>query len=438
MSYLNTIKTQTGQGCFGRLEKEAEKELSRALATPTKNQHGDKQYYRKRLLMGELLADCDLFDEKGLNILPTDVVNALFRAKLLFASKDEESFTHRAGEGMKALGIWHHKPAKIDEAIETFFEWIKDSIQERTLLTQLSSMVGLGANDWEPDYAAVQKFFEQVFQNLDAPFVAFVNPAGLMEKYKQLEPGYAEHTEIRCKQYFYTPSVGFRITGSESYCYRYASAWLRSFLQLLRIAGFVGAPQIDSHKDVSFLPPKGPVFLGEYAEAAYSWIEGEFEPWDKSPDGNLFVSFGYRRLSNIWLDVRTFPRFEKFILDNRLILESMKRPWREKTLRDVVPTLDLLNTVTQLPDEGAKLLLMYCCLEHLFVPGDDKSGNKKYIVGGLHALKPELLPWFEKLYKQRNAYAHKGFLVPGEQARALMVESVKNVLTLIRAKLVNN
>jgi hypothetical protein len=88
-----------------------------------------------------------------------------------------------------------------------------------------------------------------------------------------------------------------------------------------------------------------------------------------------------------------------------------------------------------LPDDGAKLLLTYCCLEHLFVPQGFKRDNKKYIIGGLNALRPDLLKWFEDLYERRCAYAHKGFLVPGEQGRGLTVESIKNVLALVMAKL---
>jgi hypothetical protein len=438
VKYIDTIKNHIGQDRFERLQREADKELSVALKTPLKNQYGDKQYYRKRVIIDDLFPDYHFFDEKGLGVLPTDLLDALFRAKLLFASQDEDSFLQRSGEGSFALGIWSRKPAKYDEALEAFFEWINDSIKERTLLTQLSSFIGPSKSGSGGDQQAVEKFFEQLFQKLGAPFIAFVDQEALMDKYKQMQPGLLEYAKERCQQYFYAPSIGFTVSGSESYCYLYASAWLRTFLQILRIAGFVHAPQIDSHTDVSFLPPKGSVWLGSHTEAAYSWTEGAFEPWRKSPDGNLFLSFGYRRLSNMWLDNRTFRRIESFVVDNRKILESMKHPWKENPLRDVIPTLDLLNSVTQMPDEGAKLLLLYCCLEHLFVPPNFTRDNRKYIIGGMNALRPELLKWFDELYKRRCAYAHKGFIVPGEQTRGLMVESVKNVLALITAKLANS
>ena len=53
MNYLDTIKNQIGHYRFERLEKEADKELSLALNTQLKKQFVDKQYYRKRILIGE-------------------------------------------------------------------------------------------------------------------------------------------------------------------------------------------------------------------------------------------------------------------------------------------------------------------------------------------------------------------------------------------------
>src|SRR3974390_1159788 len=99
MSYLNTIKGEIGQNAFARLEKEADKELSLALKMPLRNQYKDKQYYRKRVLAGDLFQECEAFEKKGLRILPIDLVDAIFRAKLLFASQDEDSFLQRSGEG---------------------------------------------------------------------------------------------------------------------------------------------------------------------------------------------------------------------------------------------------------------------------------------------------------------------------------------------------
>jgi hypothetical protein len=60
---------------------------------------------------GDLFPDCHFFDEKGSGIRPTDLVDAIFRAKLLFASKNENAFLNRSDEGSYALNIWSHKPS---------------------------------------------------------------------------------------------------------------------------------------------------------------------------------------------------------------------------------------------------------------------------------------------------------------------------------------
>jgi hypothetical protein len=70
-----------------------------------------------------------------------------------------------------------------------------------------------------------------------------------------------------------------------------------------------------------------------------------------------------------------------------------------------------LSSATQIPEVGAKILPIYCCLEHLFVPANVRRDNKKYIVGGINALRSDLLPWFDRLYDLRNGYAHKGFVL---------------------------
>lgn len=65
-------------------------------------------------------------------------------------------------------------------------------------------------------------------------------------------------------------------------------------------------------------------------------------------------------------------------------------------MTDIVPTLDTVSSLTQAPDLGAKVLLIYCCLEHLFVPSDAGAEDSKYILGGLKALQPQLIPWFSR------------------------------------------
>jgi hypothetical protein len=96
---------------------------------------------------------------------------------------------------------------------------------------------------------------------------------------------------------------------------------------------------------------------------------------------------------------------------------------------------DILSSATQIPDLGAKILQIYCCLEHLFVPENTGAENKKYMIGGLKALKPQLSPWFDRLYLQRCEYAHQGFVLRTNETLGLITESMNNVMSLLVAKL---
>jgi len=73
-------------------------------------------------------------------------------------------------------------------------------------------------------------------------------------------------------------------------------------------------------------PPTFPVFLGRHSQGSYQWREDEKESWQKLPDGSLFRSWGFRGLSNMWLDKRNGPSIKQFMLDHNLIFECMKNP----------------------------------------------------------------------------------------------------------------
>jgi hypothetical protein len=204
---------------------------------------------------------------------------------------------------------------------------------------------------------------------------------------------------------------------------------------MLRIAGFIHAGQREFTLGSQMEPPIFPVFLGMHAHGAYQWGEDKKESWEKLPDGCLFRSFGFRGLSNMWLDHRNFSGIKKFMLEQRSIFDRLQNPWNPSNTNDVAPTLDILSSATQIPDLGAKILLIYCCLEHLFVPENAGADNSKYIIGGLKALKPQLISWFQTLYRQRCEYAHRGFVLRTDETLALITDSMKNVMSLLVAKL---
>jgi hypothetical protein len=436
MSFLAFVKAKIGNEAYLHIESEAEKEVALAMQMPLLSKHNQERYYTPRFVAGELLGEFELFERVGLKISPTDLVKILFKCKLLFASQSEKEFGQRCGSlfpiliDSAAVLRWSERAEKVDVVIERHVSQLEAGIGERTLITHASSFASISGD------ASPQLFFEKLFASVGLPFVCFLDGGLLIEKHKQFEPSLTLYTRSRAEEFFSAPSFGFKCSGSRDYCFWYSTMWLRTFLNLLRIGSYIHPGQIAfGHSDVEVIAPTFPVFLGDHSGGAYKWDEDKQESWAKIPDGCLFRSFGYRGLSKAWFDRRTFPGLETFFQNQKKIFECLKNPWNERNIRDVAPTLDILSSATQIPDVGAKILLIYCCLEHLFVPKNARSDNRKYIVGGMNAIAPQLLTWFDRLYDLRCDYAHKGFVLRDDGIMGLVMDSMGKVMTILTAKL---
>jgi hypothetical protein len=433
MSFLDIVTAKVGKQVYSRLETVAEKEVALAVQMPLADDSGRENFYTQRFLLDELLVECELFESAGLKISPIDVVNALFRCKLLFASRTEREYHQRCG-GFPLFEDfplrWAEKAAPIDVLIDKCITWLEGRVMERILVSHVSSFQTIPGDGTTP-----QTFLESLFPKLGLPFVSFLDDGRLIDEHKKFEPGLRSYDQVDANRFFSAPSIGFKVSGSRNYCFWYSSMWLRTFLHLLRIAGYVHPGQRSFGRDAVMKAPTYPVFLGEHSTGVLKWDEDKRESWAKIPDGCLSLSFGYRGLADMWLDRRTFPKIEHFMIDHRAVFTSLKNPWSARSLRDVAPALDILSSATHIPDLGAKILLVYCCLEHLFVPQNAFTENKKYIIGGMNALGPQLLPWFDRLYNLRCNYAHKGFVLRDQETMGLVADSMKNAMTLLVAKL---
>lgn len=426
MAFIDLIKSKIPQDVWNKLNKLAEDEVSIALNYPLKDRYQpykDNFPYMQRFLMGELLDECDLFDKLDIKILPTEIIDILFRVKLIFVSKDQQSFYIRSN----CRYLWDKKSDGIDKILTDDFESLGQSIRKRTLATPVNSY-----NDEEK----LESLVENVAAEIKAPFEAFINDKLLIEKHKQWCHCTTDCTLEDAKQHFKAPSLTFSIEGTPLFCRMYAGSWNRTLLNLIRVTGFI-SPCVMSFGDgnVKYMAPLGSSFIDTGEIGCFNWQQDKLEPWRKIPDGCLFLSFGFRGLSEICVDGRTLPEMKKLILENKIIFNYLKRPWGNRAVNDIYPALDILNSATQLPDLGAKILLSYCCLEHLLVPKGQNRDNKKYIVGGINALRPDLLPWFNELYKLRCDYAHKGYVQSEENIIKLIKESMRNILFILSAKL---
>lgn len=443
MNSVDKLKEIIGNSIFEKINLEAEKEVAIAIKMPLLNEWKKEKYYHTGNVVERLLDECFLFEEKNLKISPLDIFNILFTCKIFLSSKTEDEYHQRSGgdyfhEEYRFTIPWKDKDKSFDDLCIHYITQLDNLRKERVFLTEISSFKSIEISCNGSESRSLQIFFSELFKKLNTPYLPFFEGDDLIELHKKVEPNLSSYDNKKAKYLFHTPSFGHQRFGSEMYCRLYSSSWLRVFFNMLRISGFIYPGQIDfGQSSVSLRAPTSSVFLGTCTWGGYSWDEDKKEPWSKIPDGCLFLSFGYRGLSDMWIDERTFGGIEKFFIENKKIFECLKNPWSKRNLYDVMPTLDILSSATQIPDTGAKVLQIYCCLEHLFVPKNIVKDNKKYIVGAINALKPELLNWFNELYQLRCMYAHKGFVLRDEKTRSLITKSIQNTMILLVAKLKN-
>jgi len=436
MSFLHTIKAKVGETSYRHIENEAETEVAIAMRMDLKDQYHQDQYHTPRFLLGDLLGEFEAFEKTGLKVTPLDLVSILFKCKLLCACQTQQELGQRVGGLFPLLADagcvvrWSEKGEKIDALIERHVDELEKGIRKRILVAPINSFTG-GVGDMHP-----QTFFNNLFTEVGLPFVCFLEGDDLVELHKEFEPGLMSYDHKQANDFFSAPSIGFECTGSRSYCFWLSTVWLRTFLNLLRIGGYINPGQIElGMHDIKMSGPAFPVFLGDHSQGVLRWDEDKKESWAKIPDGALFRSFGWRGLSKAWFDPRSLPGLKKFFQGNKRIFDCLTNPWNSVITKDVAPSLDILSAATQIPDMGAKILLIYCCLEHLFVPKNVKSDNTKYIVGAMNAMAPTLLPWFKQLYDLRCDYAHKGFVLRDNHTLRLTMGSLENAMALLVAKL---
>lgn len=417
---MTTIREKIGEDSYTQIETEANKEVALAVQFEIVDQWRQDRYYIKRALLTPLLNEFKLFEEKGFKFTPFDVFNILFSAKLQRSCQTEKEYSQRSGGGFMPetpfAFTWGEREKPIEEVITEHLRKLESTVVERTLACEITHF------NTYPTMGNASEFLEQLFVKLELPFSIQIDPIQ--------DTADGSHKPQ-------TGSIAFTTIGTNSYVYLYSQAYLRTFLNILRIGGFLYRGQIDFGMwSIVIMAPTTPYFLKTNERGGtFSWEEDKKKPWEKIPDGCLFLSFGYRGITTLFLDNRTFAGIEKMFTENEVILKSISNPWNEKSVLDIATSLDILSNATQTPDLGGKILQIYCCLEHLFVPMSVKSDNIKYIIGAINVLDSNLLPWFQRLYKLRCDYAHKGYVQKDEKTLGLVFESVNNTIALLSAKL---
>ncbi len=409
MTFLQSIIDTVGLETYKKLEKESDNEVALSLKMPLKNQDNKDNYYSQRDLRPILLNECEMFENKGLKISPIEVVNILFKCKTLFAVKDWMEYTSRVWDISQVDEFRFAVPRNmkkewIEKIVNIYLEKLSTYQYDRIFVTEINSY------NW--NNKDITEFLEYTIQQLSLPYTVH-------EKDDMLY-------------------VWYKVFWSEIYVRKFASIQLRVFLSILKIAWFIHPWQIEFRNTwVEIMAPKAPVFWGTWITWWYCRDEDMREPRDRVPDWCLWRSFWYRGISKIWLDQRNKDKISSFYKKHRNIIDAFSNPWSDECIKDISPVLEILSSSTQVPDVGAKILLIYCCLEHLFVPKGMNKNQKNYIVGGIKAINSDLLDWFDKLYNLRCSYAHKWFIKRDKQYLSILTVSFENIMDLLNVKILS-
>ena len=432
-----------------KFEKEADFEVGLAKKMALTYCWGSGQpercYYNQRSLFDGIVELSDEFLKNDFMVHPYDLFSILFRCKMLYASTTEDEFVQRSWwffafrrRDIYDIISWKNKSHWYEILITEAINSLESEIYERRLLTSIS---WYRIMDHLEEKFSAQNFLNDLFQELGINTKVFLqNPTvDNSNKYYWFN-GFNQSydTQDKIDDFFRAPSISYGIKGSEMFCFKISSTILVNILNLLRIFSFIRPAQIMFwENDIPFLPPEWPVFMWWNSYWCFYWEQDKQDPWNKVPDWNIFTSFWFRTLNYSWLDYRIHESMREFFISNQSILQKVvSKTWDNSVIKVIYPVLDLLNSATQITDLWAKLLLIYCSLEHLFVPKWKDKENDKYILWWINALDTSLVPWFIELYGQRNRYAHKGYIINDKENKWLnfIQESMNNVVKLLNYK----
>ena len=186
MTFQKEIKQTIGNDVYEKLDNEAKMEVSLALKMPLQDQYGQDKYYRTRFFIPKILPEYELFEEKGLTISPADIVNVLFKCKMLFVVDSEDEYKRRV-DGVSFVDEnhfvvpWNKKSNGLDSLINEYLDRLRGFLSEKTLIVEINSFYEHSSNH--------QEFFDSLFKTLGYPFAAYIVESKLIENHKKRESG---------------------------------------------------------------------------------------------------------------------------------------------------------------------------------------------------------------------------------------------------------
>jgi len=264
MTYLEKIKKTIGEEIFTALEKEADAEVGRNVRYPLQNKWGQDIWYSPTISsVDNVIKYTDYFykfEELLLKISPLDIINILYRCKLIFAFQTDQEYQRKNSSIIWADEItfsisWKLKEKGVDSLIEDYFERLKTFERTRYLVAATCSFDDLDSN--------VQHVFKKLFDDLNLPYYCFFQVPEMRKAETELVNKY-NYDDKDLQRYFGDKSFGYKEFGSSLYIYWKGIINLRNFLNLIRIKGIIYPPQVDfGQENIKILPPISPIFALE-------------------------------------------------------------------------------------------------------------------------------------------------------------------------------
>lgn len=240
MTFQEEIKNKIGNDIYSKLDKMSNFALGGKYSFCFDSPLGQNSFIEE--LLPTVIPICKLFEDKKFTISPFDVVNVLYKCKLLKSAKSKEDYKNKTlhynlVDEFDFFIPWHKKDIEFNELTKGYFERLSSFQNNNTLITHISSYKG---SNFE-----IQRFLDGVFHKLNFPFRAYFDDSVIKENYLKRNGEWADFDKDRANRYFSAPSIGFECYGSKLYCRWHSNIWLKSIISLLKIGGFIHPGQIE-------------------------------------------------------------------------------------------------------------------------------------------------------------------------------------------------
>lgn len=447
MNNVAILRSKVKKSIWLRLEALANKEVGKARFADVRidPSYSRSKYHSIAYMFPDTVGMYAYFYGKQLKVTPWDVFNVLFRCKLAQIVGSPDEFDVRSGGGSLFSDGCSFAPTVADmkkpydtyliERLETL-QVSADSGDDKAVIVPV----------WNFDCFTrdIDNFADEMEKRFPGFLFLFTN-ARLVKLQKHLDRGMPKaHYNVKEARRLLLDLSGkvFGIAyvgqGTDDYVTRYGMVTLKVICDLFRIFGFIYPYQRDSGGDREFKyeAPIGHSFITarQRSHGCFLWHEEKKPLVDRSPDGNLHISFGFRSIAKLHIDNRTYASFLAMFDESKSLTDlALYQPYSEKFTGEVLPVLHLLSTASQAQDWGTKILLIMCCLEHMYTIG--RFEGIQNIIDRMKPSTPKLTAWAEELYRLRCDYAHNGYLSGQTDLHAFVADSMKNCLELLRAKL---